>query len=116
MKLKNVDAYQSFIIMQESSEIGMLGFAIAKNMRKLANELIEYDNKRNELIKKYGTQTDGDKYQFTIEDSKRFYEEMKPFDELEIEFEPMTVTEETFAGGSLTSDQMYPLMWMVKED
>lgn len=116
MKCKNVDAYNAFFVMQQTKETGMLGFAIAKNMRKLANELIEYDSKRNELIKKYGTQTEGDRYQFTAEDSKRFYEEMKPFDELEIEFEPMTVTEEVFVGGNLTSDQMYPLMWMVKED
>lgn len=116
MKLRNINAYNSFLIMQQTKETGMFGFAIAKNMRKLSNELIEYDSKRNELIKKYGTQTEGNRYQFTAEDSKRFYEEMKPFDELEIEFEPMTVTEEIFVGGNLTSDQMYSLIWMVKED
>lgn len=116
MKCKNVDAYNAFFVMQQTKETGMLGFAIAKNMRKLANELIEYDSKRNELIKKYGTQTEGDRYQFTADGSKRFYEEMKPFDELEIEFEPMTVTEDVFVCGNLTSDQMYSLIWMVKED
>lgn len=115
MKIKNADAYNALVVMQSMKESGILGFAIARNMRKLANELIEYDSKRNELIKKYGTQTEGDRYQFTAEDSKRFYEEMKPFDELEIEFEPMTVTEEVFVGGNLTSNQMYSLMWMVKE-
>lgn len=115
MKLKNADAYHSFLVMQQSKESGMLGFAIAKNMRKLANELVEYDGKRNELIRKYGTPVEGEQYQFTAENSRRFFEEMKPFDELEIEFEPMTVTEEVFVGGNLTSDQMYSLMWMVKE-
>ena len=115
MKMENIEAYKSFIIMQEVTETGLLGFAIAKNMRKLANELVEYDGKRNELLQKYGTPAEGNRYEFTKENAKRFYDEMAQYDNLEIEFEPMTVFEEVFCGGNLTSDQMYALMWMVKE-
>ena len=115
MKIKNVDAYNSFAVMQASKETGILGFAIAKNMRKMANELVEYDNKRNELIQQYGVKTEGNQYQFTAENAKKFYDEMAQYDEVEIEFEPMQVSEEVFCGGTLTSDQMYALMWMVKE-
>ena len=115
MKLKNAEAYQSLIIMQESAETGMLGFAIAKNRRMLANELVEYDQKRNELIQKYGEHVDGNNFTFTPENAKQFYEEMAQYDNIEIEFEPMQVSEDVFCGGGLTSDQMYALMWMVKE-
>ena len=115
MKQKNAEAYDAFSVMQQTKETGLLGFAIAKNMRKLANELVEYDGKRTELLQKYGTPAEGNQYEFTKENAKLFYGEMAQYDSLEIEIEPMTVPEEVFCGGNLTSDQMYALMWMVKE-
>lgn len=115
MKMTNAEAYGSLGILQELREKGVLGFAIAKNMRKLADELQEYDSKRNECIRKYGTQLEGDRYQFSTGAAEKYYAEMEPYDRIEFEFEPMTVSAETFCGSNLTSDQMAVLMWMVKE-
>lgn len=115
MKITNAEAWNRLQALKSVKETGLLGFAIAKNMRKLADELTEYDAKRNELIQKYGTPIEGNQYQFTSENAKNYYAEMAQYDSIEIEFEPMQVSEEVFCGGTLTSDQMYVLMWMVKE-
>lgn len=115
MKMTNTEAYGSLGVLQELKEKGVLGFAVAKNMRKLADELQEYDSKRNECIRKYGTLIEGERYSFSSEAAEKFYAEMEPYDRIEFEFEPMTVSEETFCGSNLTSDQMAVLMWMVKE-
>ena len=115
MKITNAEAYQYFQALQDAKEAGMLGFAIAKNMRKLAGELVEYEQKRSELLQKHGEDIGNGKFQLTGEHVLQYLAEMKPFDELAFEFEPMTVSEEVFCGGSLTSDQMYNLFWMVSE-
>lgn len=114
MKMTNSEAYASLGILQKLKERGILGFAIAKNMRKLADELQEYDSKRNECIRKYGTQLEGDRYQFSTGAAEKYYAEMEPYDRIAFEFEPTTISEEVFCSGSLTSDQMYALMWMVE--
>lgn len=117
MKISNFDASQSLQVMRSTQETGKLGFAIAKNARKLTDELEEYDAKRNELIARYGTpdtKEDG-KYHFTPEQAKEFNAALKEYDRIEFEFSPMRVPEEVFFGGKLNSDQMYVLMWMCEE-
>lgn len=115
MKQKNAEAYDAFLVMQQAKETGLLGFAIAKNMRKLANELVEYDGKRTELLQKYGAPLGDGRFSFTPENAVKFGDEMSEYDNIEFEFEPMTISEDVFCSGSLTSDQMYSLMWMVNE-
>ena len=115
MKITNAEAYGSFGVLQELKEKGVLGFAVAKNMRKLADELVEYDARRNEAIQKYGAQMGDGRFSFTPENAEQFGMEMSEYDSIKFDFEPMRVSEEVFCSGSLTSDQMYALMWMVEE-
>lgn len=113
MKMTNIDAYTCLNTMATLKESGKLGFAIAKNMRKLSDELTEFIEKRKELFNTYGTETDSD----VIIPPENIPAFIKVFDEyasIEFEFQPQTVSEEIFCGGSLTSDQMFQLYWMVK--
>ena len=114
MKITNLEALTFVQTAGVLKESGKLGFAIAKNMRKLADELVEYDQKRGEIIQKYGIPEGDNRYRFTEENAKKFYEEMEEYDAMEFEFQPTTVSEEVFCSGGLTSDQMYALMWMVE--
>lgn len=115
MKITNLEAWNFLQSSSEINESGKLGFAIAKNMRKLADELKEYDAKRNELIEKYGTAMGDGRFSLTSENASMLQKEMAEYDSIEFEFSPMTVSEEVFYGGSLNSNQMYTLMWMVDE-
>lgn len=115
MKLKNSEAFDALHVIIGAKETGKLGFALAKNGRKLSEELVEYNDKRDELLEKYGKNNGGGEYSLTNEAARKFNDELQVYGSLEIEFEPMTVEEEVFYGGNLTADQMYVLMWMVKE-
>lgn len=115
MRMTNAEGAQCLSIMMNIQEKGKLGFAIAKNMRKLNDELREYFAKRDELIQEYGEKQDGDQYRIPPEAAQKFIDELREYDEIPFDFEPQTIDEEAFASGSLTSDQMYALMWMVNE-
>lgn len=113
MKMKNVEAFQYAGIMTSLNESGKLGFAIAKNRRKLESELKEYNEARDNLIETYGTPNGDGTYSFTAEGMAKFMEGIAEYDGIEFEFQPQTVDEDTFCSGSLTSQQMYMLDWMV---
>jgi hypothetical protein len=97
-------------------EKGLLGYAIAVNLRKLTTEVGEYSKKRDELLVEYGIPVGDNKFNLTHETAKFFREALKPFDELETDVQVMQVAPEVFYGGGLTSAQMYALSWMVKEE
>ena len=113
--MTNLEAWNCLKVMVDIKESGRLGFAVAKNMRKLSAELVEYDAKRDELIQRYGSPVGEGKFSFSPENAEKFCSEMSEYDGIEFEFEPMKVDEKTFYSGNLTSDQMYALMWMVNE-
>ena len=115
MKLTYGEAFQSLGILGTLKESGKLGFAIAKNARKISEELVEYNAKRDELIQKYGNDLGEGRFGFTPDKAAEFNKEIRQYDEMDFEVTPTTVTEDEFTKGSLTSDQMYQLMWMVDE-
>ena len=101
---------------QAKNETGLLGYAVAVNLRKLSAEAEEYAKKRNELLAEYGTDAGDGKYNFTPEAAEAFQAALQPFADLEIEVPVLQVPLEIFYGGGLTSAQMYVLNWMVKEE
>lgn len=118
MILTNAQMYDSIPVLQQASaETGLLGYAVAVNLRKLATtpELVEYSRKRDELLQLHGTDAGGGKYNLTAQGAAAFYEALEPFGQIEAEVAVMQVAPEVFYGGGLTSGQMYALAWMVKE-
>ena len=115
MTMTNLEAFNCIQLMNGLNETGRLGYAIAKNMRKLADELKEYTQKRDELIMKYGTK-ENEQYRIEPKNAKMFLKELEEYDDIEFEYAPHTVSEDIFCSGSLNSQQMYRLAWMVKEE
>lgn len=114
MILTNAQIFESVhVLSQAKNETGLLGYAVAVNLRKLTAEAEEYSKKRNELLAEHGTDAGGGKYNFTAEAAEAFQEALRPYAELEVEVAVMRVPLETFCGGGLTSAQMYVLDWMV---
>lgn len=117
MKFTNAQIYESVSVLHSArDEKGLLGYAIAVNLRKLTTEIGEYSRKRDELLAEYGIDVGGNKFNLTHEAAAAFRKALKPFDELETDVQVMQVAPEVFYSGGLTSAQMYALSWMVKED
>ena len=116
MIFKNSEAFDSLQVLSDANETGKLGFVIAKNRRKFLNELTEFCEMRGTLAAKYGEiLPDG---RFTIETEKfpDFVEELRPYGEMECDIPVMKIDEETFISGTLTSQQMFVLEWMIEDE
>lgn len=114
MILTNKQMFDSLVVMSNLEETGVLGYAIAKNRRKLMDETHEYAKIREELLKKYGSDLGGGNYELKGEKTVKFFEELKPYDELTVDVPVVCVSEEAFCSGSLTSSAMFALDWMVR--
>ena len=114
---KNEEALDCVILASKLDEKGKLGYAIAKNTRKLKEEIKEYIAKRDELLKKYGTPVDGRKGDYTIDRKNRtlYDAELEEYENIEFEVELMQVSESDFVNSTLTSRQMEMLLWMIEE-
>lgn len=116
MILTNKQIFDSLDVLANAEEKGMLGYAIARNRQKLMGEIREYTQKRDELLKEHGTEVGNGQFQLQPDQAARFFEDLKPYDELEMDVPVMQVTAEVFCSGNLTSSMMFTLDWMVKED
>ena len=96
---------------------GKLGFYVAKNIRKMNEELTAYNNSRNELIRKYGKQNGEN---IVIEPNSdsfyKFLEEMKTYDEIETEFETIKFSSSLLEESNLNAqEQMIMLDYFVED-
>lgn len=119
MILTNEQMHDSIqTLAQARDEKGLLGYALAVNLRKLSTcpELVEFSHKRDELLAQHGTDAGAGKFNLTQEGAAAFYEALRPYSEIEADVAVMQVPPDVFYGGNLTSGQMYALSWMVKEE
>ena len=116
MKMTNAQMFESLAVLSQAEEKGVLGFAIARNRRKLADELTEYLAKRDELLAEYGIGDGAGKFTLSPEAAQKFSAALRPYAEMTADVVIHQVAPEDFCSGNLTSSQMYTLEWMVKED
>ena len=120
-KGKNMKITQALLLQQFLSTMlnqkGIVGYKIARNLRMINEELIEYNKQREELFKKYGTQ-EGDslKIDKDSENYLLFMKEMKPFDDLEVEFNFLKITQDELMNSELTAEQMLILSDYIVEE
>lgn len=115
MILNNAQMFESAVVLSQAEEKGMLGYAIMRNRQKLSVEVMDYSRKREELLKKYGTDIGNGQYQLQPENAALFFEALKPYSELTVDVPVMQVSVEVFCSGNLTSSAMETLSWMVEE-
>lgn len=98
---------------------GVVGFAVARNMRYFEQSLTEYTNIKNELIKKNGQENDkGDWFIAPNTDGyANFSREIQQYNKIEIDIEVMQVTQQELIDSGLTGDAMFVLdSFMVKDE
>ena len=116
MKLTNAQMFDSLLVLNQTEEKGVLGFAIAQNRRKLTEELREYAAKRDELLREYGEEQEAGQFKLATDVIPAFSSALRPFAEMTTDVAVRQVSEADFCSGSLTSSQMMVLEWMVKSE
>ena len=98
-----------------NNETGKLGYACARNLRKLMDACKEYMEIRDKLMMEYGTSEGNGKFTFTAEKAQQFTEAIKEYALIEHDVDVYQVSEDVFCSGTLTNKEMYALEWMVEE-
>ena len=112
MKFTNAKAYDALLALLSVSETGRLGYAIAKNARKIRDEIQEYINKREGAVSEYGSDNGNGAYVIKPDDIERCLAEFEDLNDIECDIDIMTVDTNTFCSGNLTSNDMLALEWM----
>ena len=115
MKLSNSEMWDALQVLSQTKETGKLGYACARNLRKLLEESREYMETRDTLLRKYGADQGNGKYNIPPEKVADFTSELNEYGKIEHEVDVMQVSEDVFCSGSFTTKEMYTLSWMVKE-
>lgn len=116
MKLSNSVMFESIQTLTTVKETGKLGYACARNLRRLLDACREYMEERDRLLKEYGTDQGGGQYTFEPANARDFSCKLQEFAVIEHEVDVMQVDEEVFCSGNLTTKEMFTLSWMVKEE
>ncbi|MCC8047304.1 MAG: hypothetical protein LIP12_17760 [Clostridiales bacterium] len=116
MKMTNEEMRVSIDVLAQTQEAGKLGYAIARNLRKLRDAAKEYIEMRDKLLQEYGTpsKTPG-QVSVTVDAWQKITAELGDIPEITSDVDVFRVDEDTFCSGGLKSNQMSALLWMVKE-
>lgn len=120
MIMTNIEMLNRLTYLQSiSSKVtGKLGFAVAKNMRRIADECQDFINIKDELVRKYGTTTeDGNVVIQQNSDSyNEFIDELKVYTDLQCDVDIYSVDEKELWESSLNADEMLMIEFMVKDE
>ena len=120
MKLSNkqMDIYVHALEKISDKVTGKLAFAVAKNLRKLSNELVEYQNMNNKTIAKYGTPDEQGRYSIRIdsEEYMKYYEDMKEIQDMGSDVDIQMVNPETIENSNLNAQEILTIDFMITEE
>lgn len=116
MKLTNDQMFQSILVMRVLNEKGKLGYAIARNLRRISDAAKEFLDIRDELLKKYGVDNGNGQYVIPNEKAFDFSKELTEYANIEHDVDIYQIGEDVFVSGNLDSQQMYLLDWMVADE
>lgn len=115
MRMSNAKMEQYIDVMSGLTETGKLGYAIARNTRKLKEAAKDYLKIKGDLLQKYGVMSnDGKRFVVSGDNFPKFISELGDIPDIEHDVDIFQVPEELFFGGTLTSQQMENLLWMVE--
>lgn len=119
-KLTNIEMSNHLMALKNISGkvSGKLAYAVSRNMRKLANEVFEFDEIRNKLINKYGEKNDDGIFAIKIgsDSYNKFIKEISEFTDIEHEVDIYSVKSEILYNSDLNADEMLQLDFMIEEE
>lgn len=119
MKLTNIEMSNYLNSLQQVSNKvkGKLGYAVARNIRKISDELIEFENIRLEHIRKYGTDNGNGECVIKKDTSEynQFLTDMQEYATISHDVDIYTVDAEIVMESDLTADEMNMIYFIIKE-
>lgn len=98
---------------------GKLAYAIAKNMRKLENELVEYNDIKNKALAKYGTVDENGFYSIKVDGSeafRKFAEEMQPYNDDISDVNITMVAPDDVYNSGLNGAETAQILFMIRDE
>lgn len=96
---------------------GKLAYCVARNIRKISNELTEFERLKNEYIFEHGYEENGS---YVIDVESQEYQDflifIKEYINIEHEIDIMLIELEEIYKSDLTGDEILQLDFMIKED
>lgn len=119
MKLSNKKMDECFNALNDISEktTGRLGYAIARNLRKLSEELVEYQSLKDRAIVKYGNEDSEGRVSIQVgsEAFDNYINEMKEYMSIEHDVQIFTVSEEEVLKSDLNAKEMLAIDFMIQD-
>jgi len=97
---------------------GKLGYAIARNLRKLSEELVEYQKLKDKAIIKHGTKNENGSSVIEVgsEAFEKYVNEMKEYMSISHDVDIFFVTENEVINSDLNGKEMLAIDFMIRKD
>lgn len=119
MKLKNSEiSFYTQNLQNISTKVsGKLAYIIARNLRKLVDEIKEYEQIKNDLIVKHGTVNDDGVSFININtpEYKDFLKEINEYANIEQEVNLLKINPEDLYSSTLTAQEILSIDFMIEE-
>lgn len=119
MKLTNIEMDNKLISLNNISDkvSGKLAYAVARNIRKISNEVVEFENIKNQLIKKYGTTDDNgiSTIEVGTDGYEKFINEIKEYTSIEHDIDIYKIEEDEIFKSNLNAKEIINLDFMIEE-
>lgn len=119
MTMTNIEMLNRSTYLQSiSSKVtGKLGFAVAKNIRRITDECQDFIKIKDDLVRKYGTETEESNFVIkqNTESYTKFMEELKVYTDIQHDVDIYSVDEEELWKSELNADEMLMIEFMVSE-
>lgn len=119
MKYTNLQLQTYFDILNEvaSKVTGKLAYLVTKNARVISNELNEYTTIRNDNIRKYGQEIDGQiKLAYDSPEYTDFCKVMAEYDNIELDVKILKAKPEDLYTSQLNAVEMDRLSFMINDE
>ena len=119
MKLTNIQMDNYLQSMKRISEkvTGKFAYEVARNMRKISEELVEYQNLKDKAIFKYGQQNEDGSASIKVgsEAYEKFLEEMRDYAEISHDVPIQMITQEELLSSTLNANEILTIDFMVSD-
>lgn len=117
MIMTNIDMFNRLNILQSiSSKVtGKLGYAVARNIRKIIDECQDFLKIKDELVHKYGTEDENGNIVIkqNTEEYENFIEELQVYSDIQCDVDIFKVNEEELWNSALNANEMLSIEFMI---
>ena len=120
MKLTNLEMFNYLNALDNISDkvYGKLGYAVARNLRKITNELIEFENMRLKIFCKYATLNENNEYELqpNTESYQKFINEINEIAMISHKVDIYKIEPDLVIESNLSAKELNDLIFMIKDE